>query len=115
MLVIRLQRTGRQNNPSFRVVVTQKDAAVKGKCLEVLGHYLPSRDPVVFEYNQERVTHWMKRGAQPSNTLARLLTKQGVGGLEKFIKPYAKKEKKIAKKKSEATPAEGISEVEKPG
>ena len=44
MLVLRLQRTGRRNNPAFRLVVTEKSAPVKGKVKEYLGHYLPTRN-----------------------------------------------------------------------
>jgi len=47
MLKIRLQRTGRENIPTYRIVVADKRDPVKGKFLEVVGHYLPARDPVI--------------------------------------------------------------------
>ncbi|MCF7844826.1 MAG: 30S ribosomal protein S16 [Kiritimatiellales bacterium] len=94
MLVLRLQRTGKRNDATFRIVAADKRAAVKGKFLEVIGHYLPTRNPVVFECDQERVSHWISKGAQPSDTLARLLGKQGMAGLEKFVDSYTKKKKK---------------------
>lgn len=106
MLVLRLQRTGRRNNPAFRLVVTEKSAPVKGKVKEYLGHYLPTRNPHVFEFQEERITHWISKGAQPSDTVARLLHRAGMKGTEKFIKKYAKQEKR--KKKEEAPAVESV-------
>lgn len=102
MLVLRLQRTGRRNNPTFRLVVTEKSAPIKGKVKEYLGHYLPTRNPHVFEFQEERITHWISMGARPSDTVARLLHKAGMKGTEKFIKKYTKQKKK---KKEEEAPA----------
>lgn len=94
MLVIRLQRTGRENLPTYRVVVAEKRAPAKGKFQEILGHYLPAREPTVLEVNEERVSFWIGRGAAPSNTLARLLKKRGMKDMEKFITSYTKKRSK---------------------
>lgn len=94
MLVIRLQRTGRKNLPAFRLVLAEKARPVKGKFLEILGHYLPARTPPVFEWQGERIAHWMSQGAHPSNTVARLLRKTGLNNMEKFIKPYVKRKPK---------------------
>ncbi|MBU0767153.1 30S ribosomal protein S16 [Patescibacteria group bacterium] len=102
MLVLRLQRTGKRNDPTFRIVAAEKRRAVKGKFLEVIGHYLPTRNPTIFVCDQERVSHWVSKGAQPSNTLARLLTKEGMQGLESFIDTYTKKKKR----NEEEAPAE---------
>lgn len=105
MLRIRLQRTGNKNNPTYRLVVTEKSNAAKGKSMEFLGHYLPTRDPAVFEFNAERVDHWIKNGAQPTDTVARLLSNNGVKGLEKYMERYSKKKKRNAPEEEEA-PAE---------
>lgn len=94
MLRIRLQRTGNKNNPTYRIVVADKRNAAKGKFNEILGHYLPTRDPSEFVCNTERAEYWMSMGAVPSDTLARLLTKNGMKGLEKHTERYAKKKKK---------------------
>lgn len=94
MLKIRLQRTGRENIPTYRLVVAQKSAPVKGKFLEVLGHYLPARDPVVFEHKDERIIHWIGKGAIPSETVARLLRKAGLKNMDKYIHTYTKKKPK---------------------
>lgn len=96
MLVIRLQRTGRENLPTYRLVVAEKARPVKGKHIEILGHYLPARDPAVFEINTEKIETWVKKGATPSDTVARLLKKNGLKNMEKFIKRYPKRKSKSA-------------------
>ena len=106
MLVIRLQRTGKRNSPSYRLVVAEKSNPVKGKFIELLGHYLPTRDPSVFEYKEDRVANWISNGATPSNTAARLLNNAGMKGLEKYIDTYTKKKpKKEPEEKPEEAPA----------
>lgn len=111
MLVIRLQRTGRRNVPTYRLVVTEKTNPPKGKVKEYLGHFLPTRNPHVFEFKKERIEHWVKHGAQVSDTAARLLTNAGVDGLATFIKTYTKKKKRKEKKETEVKPA--ASDVKK--
>lgn len=91
MLVIRFQRTGRRNIPTFRLVVAEKGAPIKGKVQELLGIYLPARNPHVFECNKERIAHWMSMGAKPSDTVARLLKRDGIQNMEKYIQKYTKK------------------------
>ncbi len=73
MLKIRLQRVGRKNDPSFRVVVTEHSTAAKkpGSFLEILGNYDPRKD--VHTIDADRVTYWMGRGAQTSGTVHNLL------------------------------------------
>ena len=94
MLKIRLQRTGRENVPTYRIVVAEKRDPVKGRFLEILGHYLPARKPAILEKNDERVQHWVAKGAIPSNTVARLFKKSGLKGMEKYIESYTKKKSK---------------------
>jgi small subunit ribosomal protein S16 len=106
MLVVRLQRTGRKNIPAFRLVVTENSAPIKGKVQEYLGHYLPMRTPHEFVFKKERIEHWLKVGAKPSDTVARLLKREGVEGLEKYILKYTKKKKrKGTEEKSNAAAA----------
>lgn len=105
MLVLRLQRTGRKNVPTYRLVIAEKSAAVKGKSQEEVGYYLPQRTPHILEFKQERIEYWVKMGAQPSDTVARLLTRAGMKGLEKFIRPYAKKKKKGEAEAAASAPA----------
>ncbi|MDD5469738.1 MAG: 30S ribosomal protein S16 [Candidatus Peribacteraceae bacterium] len=114
MLVLRLQRTGRKNEPSFRIVLADSRKSAKGKFNEVLGHYLPSRETPVFECDTERVTHWISRGAIPSDTLARLLKRAGVKDMDTFIERYAKrKPKKAPPEEAAPPPAPAPAEVKK--
>jgi small subunit ribosomal protein S16 len=75
MLVIRFQRIGRKNDPAFRAVVTDsKNAAKSGKFLEIVGSYNPKAGTAVFK--TDRLTHWIKEGAKPSDTLHNFLISQ---------------------------------------
>ena len=103
MLVIRLQRTGRENLPTYRLVVAEKARPVKGKYQEIVGHYLPAQKPSVFQHDADRIKVWLKKGATPSDTVARLLKNSGMDGMEKFIKKYAKQKSKSAPPPAEAT------------
>ena len=77
MLKIRLQRVGRRNDPSFRVVVTDSHRSTKtGSFLEVLGSYSPIHH--IANLKKERILHWISKGAQTSGTLHNLLIKEGV-------------------------------------
>ena len=78
MLVIRLQRTGRENNPTYRLVVSEKARHAKKGTLEILGHFLPSIKEPLFKFEKERVMYWIGKGAKPSDTVARLLKKNGL-------------------------------------
>ena len=73
MLVIRLQRVGRTNDPSFRLVVVESKRATRsGAFLEILGSYDPRhKDKAAFK--RERITHWLGHGAQLSDTAHNLL------------------------------------------
>lgn len=96
MLRIRLQRTGNKNNPTFRLVVADKRNAAKGKSNEILGHYLPTRNPSEFACKEDRVLHWISLGAIPTDTVARLLAKSGMKNMEKYMERYTKKRAKNA-------------------
>lgn len=104
MLVIRLQRTGRENTPTFRIVVSEKARSAKTGAHEILGHYLPNQKKPVFTYEKERIVYWISKGARPSDTMARLLKKDGMEGMDKFIVRYAK-QKKRGEQPEEAAPA----------
>ncbi len=78
MIKIRLRRTGQKHQPSYRVVVADKDAPRDGKFIEILGHYNPRTEPVTFEVKADRVQHWISVGAQPSETVHRLLHQRGM-------------------------------------
>jgi len=73
MLVIRLRRAGSKKRPFFRVVVTDSRAARDSSFVEVLGHYNPRTKPETLDLDRERLAHWLKQGAQPSDTIRTML------------------------------------------
>ena len=77
MVKIRLRRVGAKKQPSYRVVVDTELAEPNANFLDIIGHYNPLTDPETVVINEERALHWLRQGAQPTNTVARLLTKSG--------------------------------------
>ena len=75
---IRLRRVGRKKQPSYRIVVTDKQKARDGRCVETLGHYNPRTDPVALDVDVEKARAWLAQGATPSDTVRSLLKKAGV-------------------------------------
>jgi small subunit ribosomal protein S16 len=73
MLAIRLARFGAKKKPTYRVVVIDKERARNSRSVEVVGHYNPVAKPAQVELNRERIEYWIKNGAQPSDTVTRLL------------------------------------------
>ena len=78
MLKIRLRRTGAKKQPSYRVVVAESTAPRDGTFLEILGHYNPLTTPTTFQVKEDRVKEWLRRGAQPTERVERLLAKSGI-------------------------------------
>lgn len=101
MLVIRLARTGKKKQAYYRLVVADKRRAVSAKFIEILGNY----DPHVkkLSVNAEKLNEYIKKGAQPSNTVAKLLAKEKFE-LPKWVKIQEKVKKKKTKGKAEAKP-----------
>jgi small subunit ribosomal protein S16 len=75
MVVIRLRRAGSKKRPFFRVVVTDSRAARDSSFVEILGHYNPRSKPAVVEVDLERVEYWIKKGAQPSDSVRTLIAR----------------------------------------
>ena len=73
MLAIRLARFGAKKKPTYRVVVIDKERARNSRSVEVVGHYNPVAKPAQISLDRERIDYWMKNGAQPSDTVSRLL------------------------------------------
>jgi len=74
---IRLRRTGTTRKPAYRVVVADSRAARDGKFIEVIGHYNPLTDPPTIKIEVEKAQAWIKKGAQPSDTVKTLLARAG--------------------------------------
>ena len=71
--MIRMARFGAKKKPTYRVVVIDKERARDSRSVEVVGTYNPVAKPKVIDLKHDRIAHWMKNGAQPSDTVARLL------------------------------------------
>jgi len=82
MLKIRLRRVGAKKKPSYRLVVADIRAPRNGAFIDIVGHYDPLTDPETIIIKEEKALHWLKQGAKPTDTTARLLDKAGI--LEKF-------------------------------
>ncbi|MBI4910873.1 MAG: 30S ribosomal protein S16 [Acidobacteria bacterium] len=71
--MIRLARFGAKKKPTYRVVVIDKERARNGRAIEVVGHYNPVTQPAAVQLDHDRISHWLKNGAQLSDTVARLV------------------------------------------
>ena len=86
MLKIRLRRTGAKKKPSYRLVAADARAPRDGAFVDIIGHYNPLTDPETVVINEEKALHWLSKGAQPTDTAARLLTKAGIMEKSKLVK-----------------------------
>ena len=82
MLKIRLRRVGAKKKPSYRLVAADARSPRDGAFVDIIGHYNPLTDPETIVINEEKALHWLRHGAQPTDTAARLLSKAGI--MEKF-------------------------------
>jgi small subunit ribosomal protein S16 len=71
-----------RHQPSYRIVVADKESPRDGRFLEIVGTYNPTTDPFTIEVKEDRVYEWMKTGAVPSESVTRIFTK--VGLIERF-------------------------------
>ena len=74
---IRLTRIGATKRPAYRVVAIDSRRARDGRPLEVLGHYDPLTEPATVQLDEPRIREWMSKGAQPSETVVKLLKQAG--------------------------------------
>ncbi len=86
MLKIRLRRVGLKKQPQYRMVIAENEWPRDGRFLEIVGRYNPRTQPETIEVNEERLYHWLKNGAQPTESVAKLLTKQGTLGRFERVK-----------------------------
>ena len=77
---LRLTRVGSKKNPVYRIVAADSRSPRDGKFLEIVGRYNPQTDPSTIDFDEERIRHWLSKGAQPSNTVQRLLKAKEFGG-----------------------------------
>jgi len=75
---LRLRRTGRKNQPSYKVVAADSRSPRDGRFIESIGTYNPLRNPAEIKFNEEKAFKWLKQGAMPSDTVRSLLRKTGL-------------------------------------
>jgi small subunit ribosomal protein S16 len=73
---VRLTRVGSKKNPIWRVVVTDQRSPRDGRFIESIGHYNPQTEPSTIVIDDERLRHWIDRGARPTNTVKKLMRAQ---------------------------------------
>jgi len=101
MVKLRLQRKGRKNAPSYRIVATDSRSPRDGKFLELLGYYNPTENAEAVVYNKDRYQYWISVGAKPSTAVFKL-----VNGTYKF-EPYDSKVKEEKPKEDGVKSSDG--------
>jgi small subunit ribosomal protein S16 len=82
MVRIRLRKIGAKGQPSYRIVVADKEAQRDGRFLEILGFYNPRTDPATITLKEDLVYDWLKKGAQPSESVNQIFRSAGL--LDRF-------------------------------
>ena len=123
MVRIRLRRVGAKNQPSYRIVVTDQRSPRDGRFIEVIGFYNPRTDPETYKIDEARALYWLEKGAQPSDSVVRLMKTHGTYDryqrlragepLESLVAEAAETPQKAApaRQKAAAEPAPAASEV----
>ncbi len=86
MVRIRLRRMGLRGQPSYRIIAADKESPRDGRFLEILGFYNPRTEPFTFQVNEERIYHWLKNGAQPSESVMKLFNSVGLTKRFEWVK-----------------------------
>ncbi len=74
---LRLMRMGKKKQPTYRIVAADSRSPRDGRFIEIIGHYDARREPSVIKVDNDRAVHWLSNGAQPSETVGKLLTISG--------------------------------------
>ncbi len=109
MVRIRLRRIGSKGQPSYRMIVADAEAPRDGRFLEIVGFYNPRTLPETVRVDEARVLHWLGVGAQPSESVARLLTRYGTLGRFARLKSGEALDALLAEAAQAATDAPAIN------
>ncbi|HAF69349.1 MAG TPA: 30S ribosomal protein S16 [Acidimicrobiaceae bacterium] len=114
---LRLMRMGKKKQPTYRVVAADSRSPRNGRFIEIIGTYQPRLEPSVVKIDNERAVHWLQNGAQPSETVEKLLKISGAWADfkgEQFTPPAppAPKQKSSLKKPEASAPADESSDVD---
>lgn len=97
---LRLRRMGKKRQPVYKLVAADSRSPRDGRFIEALGKYIPQKSDKLVEYNEERAMYWLKTGAEPTDTVQNLLSKQGTllkFDMEKKKLPEEKVQEELAK------------------
>ena len=75
---LRLTRIGGKKDPVWRVVVADQRSPRDGRVIEIVGHYNAQTNPSTIKVDEERIREWLSRGAQPTDTVRKILRTQGI-------------------------------------
>ena len=75
---MRLKRMGKKRNPIYRVVIADARSPRDGRNIDEVGFYDPNQEPAVVKFDEEAAKAWLNKGAQPTDTVARLLKNDGI-------------------------------------
>jgi small subunit ribosomal protein S16 len=75
---LRLTRVGSKKNPIYRIVAADARSPRDGKFIEIIGRYNPQMEPSLIEVDEEKVRGWLQKGAQPTESVGRLLKIKGI-------------------------------------
>ena len=75
---IRLRRMGQKKAPFYRIIVADSRSPRDGKCIEEIGTYDPTKDPSVFNVNEELAKKWLNNGAQPTEVVGKIFKLAGI-------------------------------------
>lgn len=84
MVRIRLRRIGLRNQPSYRIMLADKESPRDGRFLKILGFYNPRTDPPTIDIQEDQVYDWLSKGAQPSESVQKLF--KSVGLMDRFAR-----------------------------
>ena len=89
---LRLKRMGAKQKPFYRIVAADSRSPRDGRFIETVGTYNPIKKDAEITVDEEKVLHWLNKGAQPTDTVKSILSNQGI------MKKYADSKKKVTKK-----------------
>jgi small subunit ribosomal protein S16 len=75
---LRLTRVGSKKNPIYRVVAADSRSPRDGRFIEIVGRYNPQTDPSTIDLDEDKIREWLSKGAQPSETVKRLLKAKNI-------------------------------------
>ncbi len=115
MVKIRLRRVGSKKKPSYRLVVADSRAPRDGAVISIIGYYNPLTDPETVVIDEEKALNWLRQGAQPTATTARLLAKAGIieesEARKEKMKAGVTAEPKASKKKAKTGVTEELETI----